>query len=144
MSPFFGLDARARNVAHFRARLRSLLRTKRSFSMRRSILGVVFLATSACTMPPLTPSTGPWRFSGTVSRVAGTQLGGPIAGAELTVVSGVNSNATVTTDSSGRYVFTALERDRFTVAIAAPGYLSASPVVNLDRDVEANFALKPR
>lgn len=76
--------------------------------------------------------------------MVGSQLGGPIAGAELTVLSGVNMNATVTTDSAGRYEFTSLERDKFTVTIAAPGFVSATPVVNLYRDIEANFALKPQ
>jgi hypothetical protein len=60
----------------------------------------------------------------------------------LTVLSGVNINAKVTTDILGRYVFTALESGRFTVAVAAPGYLSATPVVDLYRDIEVNFALR--
>lgn len=112
--------------------------------MRLSILFLALLATSGCALPPVTPSAGPWRFSGTVQRVVGNQLGGPIPGAELTVLSGPNSNATVTTDETGRYAFTGLEGDKFTVAVAAPGYVSAKPVVNLFRDVEANFALSPR
>jgi hypothetical protein len=62
----------------------------------------------------------------------------------LTVLSGVNINAKVTTDISGRYVFTALDSGRFTVTVAAPGYLSAAPVVDLYRDVDVNFALRPQ
>ena len=112
--------------------------------MRLSILVVACLGASACALPPMAPTQGPWRFSGTVSRIVGSQLGSPIAGAELTVLSGVNANVTVTTDDSGRYVFTALERDKFTVVIAAQGYVPVNPVVNLYRDVEANFALKPQ
>ena len=74
----------------------------------------------------------------------GQQIGGPIVGAELTVVSGVNINAAVRTDMSGRYIFAGLESGRFTVAVVAPGYRSAQPVVDLYRDTEANFALPPQ
>jgi hypothetical protein len=74
----------------------------------------------------------------------GGQVGRPIAGAELTVVSGVNVNTKVTTDSAGRYVFSALESGRFTVAVAAPGFVSTRPVVDLYRDIQVNFALRPQ
>jgi hypothetical protein len=113
--------------------------------MRLAIVLLAGLTMSACTASsPLSSSSGPWRFSGTVSRLDGAQVGGPIAGAELTVLSGSNTNARVTTDAGGRYAFTALESGRFTVAIAAPGYQRATPVVDLYRDIEANFALKPQ
>ena len=113
--------------------------------MRLGILLIALGVASACAAPsPFTPSTGRWQFSGTVSRVERGQVGSPIAGAELSVVSGVNMNAKVTTDVSGRYLFTGLESGRFTVAVAARGYLSATPVVDLYRDTEANFALAPR
>jgi len=113
--------------------------------MRLRTLLTALLIGSACATPsPVTPSAGPWRFSGTVSRVEGGHVGSAIAGAELKVVSGVNINAKVTTDSSGRYVFIALESGRFTVAVAARGYVSAAPVVDLYHDTEANFALAPQ
>src|SRR5215471_4502601 len=93
------------------------------------------LVMSACTLPPpVTPSPGPFRFSGTVSRSDGSQVGTPIGGAELLVVNGANLNARTTTDGAGRYVFTALDSGTFTLAIAAPGYVSATPVVALYKD----------
>jgi hypothetical protein len=105
---------------------------------------MALLLTAACAAPtPVTPSPGPWRFSGTVSASDGTHVGDPIAGAALTIVDGVNTSAAVTTDSSGHFAFTDLEPGRFTVAIAADGFASATPVVELHRDTEANFALKP-
>jgi hypothetical protein len=76
--------------------------------------------------------------------MSGGQPGRAIAGAELTVVSGVNANARVISDGSGRYDFSALDSGRFTMAISAPGYVSATPVVDLYRDIEVNFALTPR
>ena len=74
----------------------------------------------------------------------GVRIGSPIAGAELTVVTGVNRNTKVTSDKTGHFAFTALEADKFTVTIAASGYVSATPEVNLYRDIDADFALKPR
>jgi hypothetical protein len=113
--------------------------------MRPRLLVLTVVVMSACVPPPpVAPSPGPWRFSGTVSRFEGSQVGASIAGAELTVVSGANVNARTTTDRAGRYVFTALDTGTFTVAIAAPGYVSATPVVALYQDLEANFALKPQ
>ena len=113
--------------------------------MRLKVLVIALLAASACTKSsPSAPSGGPWKFSGTVSGIDGVRLGGPISGADLTVVSGANVNAKVKSDASGRYVFDNLEGGRFTVAIAARGFVSASPVVDLYRDTEANFVLKPQ
>jgi hypothetical protein len=108
------------------------------------LLVPALLVMSACTPPPVTPSPGPWRFSGTVSRVEGGQVGTPIGGAELIVVNGANLNARTTTDRAGRYVFTALDSGTFTLTIGAPGYVSATPVVVLYKDLEANFALRPQ
>lgn len=100
---------------------------------------------SACAMPAgVEPSPGPWRFSGTVSARQGGTVARPIGGAQLTVLTGVNANTRVTSDASGHFVFDALTADRFAVAIEAAGYLSATPTVNLYRDVDANFALEPR
>jgi hypothetical protein len=111
--------------------------------MRLSILMFVLLAASGCASPvPLSPSTGPWRFSGTVSGITGAGTFTPIAGAELTVIDGANINAKVTSGSAGGYAFQGLEGGRFTVAITAPGYVGITPVVELFRDTDANFALK--
>jgi len=116
-----------------------------SIRMRRRLLVPALLLVSACVPPPpVAPSPGPWRFSGTVSRLDGSQVGTPIRGAELTIVSGANVNTRTTTDGAGRYVFAALDSGTFTLTIAAPGYVSATPVVTLYQDLEANFGLTPR
>jgi hypothetical protein len=113
--------------------------------MRLIVFLIALLTTSACTAPaPLAPSEGPFQFSGTVSALDGSRTGGPIAGAELTVVDGVNLHARVTSDAAGRYVFSGLESGRFAVSIAAPGFVGVVPVVDLYRDIEVNFALKPQ
>ncbi|HUR34833.1 MAG TPA: carboxypeptidase-like regulatory domain-containing protein [Vicinamibacterales bacterium] len=108
---------------------------------------IVFLAAALCsaacsTSPSLLPSNDTWQFSGTVSALEGTRVHGPIPGAQLSVVSGVNSNATVTSDGAGRYVFNRMASGTFTLKIAAPGYVSVTPVVHLYRDVAADFALQ--
>ena len=111
--------------------------------MRLHVLLVALLTTSACAASsPLTPSEGTWRFSGTISAMDGLRVGSPIAGAQLTVVSGVNTDAKVTSDATGHYVFPSLESDKFTVTIAAPGYVSITPIVDLYGDMEVNFALR--
>jgi len=112
--------------------------------MRLQVLLVALLTTSACvkSSAPLAPSNGTWRFSGTVSALEGGQLGGPIAGAALMVVNGVNLYAKVTTDGAGRYVFPALESGRFSVTISAPGFVSVTPVVDLYQDTDVSFGLR--
>ena len=113
--------------------------------MRLKVLLAALLVTSACATPsPVTPSEGTWRFSGSVSAMAGERVVGPLPGAQLTVVSGVNTNTTVTSDAAGRYSFEGLESGRFTVAIEAPGFVSATPVIDLYRDIEVDFALTPQ
>ncbi len=112
--------------------------------MRLRLSCLALLAASACTSPGVAPSSSTWRFSGTVSAVDGGRVTGPVPGAELTVVSGVNLHATVTSDAQGHYVFPPLAKGRFTLEVAAPGYHGASPVVDLYRDTEVNFGLTPR
>jgi hypothetical protein len=102
------------------------------------------LMTAACSMPsPIAPSNGPWRFSGTISAMDGSRIGGPIAGAELTVLDGLGGPKT-RSDAFGHYVLVGLETGRFTVTIVAPGYVSATPIVDMYRDTDANFALEPQ
>ena len=113
--------------------------------MRLVVLLVTLLGTGACaTSVPLEPSEGPWRFSGTVLATDGVRVGAPIPGAHLTVVSGANTAATVTSDAVGHYAFESLESGRFTISIAAPGYVSVTPVVALFRDMQVDFALQPQ
>jgi hypothetical protein len=98
------------------------------------------LATTACIgkSAPLEPTSGPLRFTGGISTVDGS----PIAGARLTVQDGANLGAEVISDSSGRYVFTSLESGWFTVHIAAPGFLSVNPLINLYTNLDADFSLR--
>ena len=113
--------------------------------MRLKVLLTAILMTAACSMPaPVAPDPGPWRLTGTVSAMDGSRIGNPIAGAELTIVDGVNSNARVSSDAAGHFDFAGLTADKFTVTVAAAGYVSVTPVISLYRDVDANFALKPR
>ncbi len=114
--------------------------------MRLIVLMAGFFTIAACATPaPTAPSaSGPWRFSGTISVMDGARVGRPIAGAELRVISGANSNARVTSDTTGHFAFLDLDPGRFTVAVTAPGYVSAAPVVDLFRNIDANFALKPQ
>jgi hypothetical protein len=74
----------------------------------------------------------------------GRRVSGPIAGAHLTVIDGANANVSVTSDAAGRYRFDRLESGRFNIVIEAPGFVSASPVVDLYRDIEVDFALMPQ
>lgn len=114
--------------------------------MRRlRVLAAALLASSACAVSsPVVPSPGPWRFSGSISELSGGRTVAPISNAELVVVSGVNVNARTTTDASGRFMFHSLDSGRFTVSIAASGYVGVNPVVDLYRDIDANFGLVPR
>lgn len=98
------------------------------------------LASTACVgkTSPVAPSEGPWRFTGNVSNTASL----PIVGARLTVQDGVNRGTQVTSDSAGNYAFDRLASGRFTVVISASGFTSVSPLVDLYRDLDVNFALK--
>jgi hypothetical protein len=97
------------------------------------------LAIAGCTTmsSPVRPSNGSWRLSGTVS----SSTGGPIAGAQFTVQDGVNKDAQVMSDASGRFVFARLESARFKMVIDAPGFVSVAPVIDLYQDLEVDFAL---
>ena len=113
--------------------------------MRLNLLLVAMLTTSACAASPsVSPSKGPWRLSGTVSAMDGPRIGGPIAGAQLTVIGGTTDVDKVSSDSAGRFVFGSVESGRFTLTITAPGYVGVAPVVELYKDMEVNFALAPR
>ena len=100
----------------------------------------VMLATTGCTVmePPVRPSNGVWRLSGTVI----SSTGGPIAGALFTVQDSTNKDAQVISDASGRYVFARLESGRFKMVIDAPGFTSVAPVIDLYQDLEVDFALR--
>ena len=109
------------------------------------LLGLALGATAACTLPstsPLAPTSpdGTVRFTGTIISLPSNK----IAGAQLTVLNGVNKDAHVTTDSDGHYVFAGLQPDSFDVLIAAAGFRSITPKVNLFNDVDATFALSPQ
>ena len=99
--------------------------------------------TAACTSAaPLAPTSadGTVRFTGSIISFAT----GTIAGARLTVLSGVNKDTQVTTDAAGRYAFTSLQPDSFDVLIEAAGFKSITPRVNLFIDLDATFALSAK
>jgi hypothetical protein len=116
------------------------IRSVRRAYARAAVLVALTLTAAACAKSlPLAPTgTGPWRFSGTVATFAGA----PIAGAQLTVVDGVNLGEQIRTDAAGRFAFASLEGGRFTMTIAAPGFVSVTPLVDLAADLEVNFALR--
>ena len=109
--------------------------------MRLCVLLLALFATACAGLTPVAPDPGPFRLSGTVSRVDGTTVM-PIAGADLTITDGVNKNARTTTDALGRYAFAALDAGRFTLTISAPGHSAITPLIELHEDTGANFALK--
>ena len=103
------------------------------------VLAASAMAAAGCTIPPpVAPSNGEWRLSGTVTSTAGA----PIAGARLTVQEGANRDARVSADRSGRFVFERLESGKFKVIIEAPGFVSVTPVVELFWDIDVDFALR--
>ena len=60
----------------------------------------------------------------------------------MTMNSGDEVRARTTTDDSGHYAFNGLETGRFNMTISAPGFVSLTPKVNLDRDMRADFAIQ--
>lgn len=71
----------------------------------------------------------------------GPVVGAPVAGAQLTMSTG-GVRASATTDASGQLVFNGLETGSFTLTISAPGFVRLTPLVNLNRDIRADFAIK--
>jgi len=72
----------------------------------------------------------------------GPAVGAPVVGAQLTMNSGDEVRARTTTDDSGHYAFNELETGRFNLTISAPGFATLTPSVDLDRDLQADFAMK--
>jgi len=107
------------------------------------LIALVLFMVCGCTAPPLTPTTDPVRFSGTIFRMDGGRVGGPVASAKLTIVNGANNNASVTTGVDGHYEFPPLTAGRFDLTIAAPGFITLNPKIALGQDLEANFVLSP-
>jgi hypothetical protein len=93
---------------------------------------------------PLAPSTEPVRFSGTIFAMEGGRVGGPVPAAQLTIVNGANSNATVSTDAGGHYNFPKLATGKFNLTISAPGFVTLTPEVFLGQDLDVNFVLSPK
>jgi len=94
---------------------------------------------SACVVVPVTPvsTDGIMHFTGDIVSVAG----GQIAGARLTVLNGVNKDAQATTDATGHYAFASLQSGKFNLLIAADGFTSITPQINLFSDLDVKFAL---
>ena len=101
------------------------------------------LFSTACSTPvSATIVDGPWQLSGTVFAMDGSVVGGPVSGAQLTMIRGEEVRASTTTDAVGHYAFTGLETGSFKLTISAPGFVRLTPLVNLDRDIKADFAIK--
>ena len=106
-------------------------------------LTALLLVVPACSAPTsVTPSTGPWRFSGTVFANDELNVGTPVVGAQLTLTSHDTVRARTTSDTSGRYAFSDLETGGFRLTISAPGFATLTPSVNLDGNLRADFAMK--
>jgi hypothetical protein len=106
-----------------------------------SCVGILLLA--ACSSPAtLAPSQGPWRLSGTIFAMEGLQVGAPVGSARLTVASAEQIKAVTTSDASGRYVLDGLETGQFTLTVSAPGFITLTPTVHMDRDIQADFAIR--
>ena len=124
----------------------SSIQTRRAHRIRwqtwATVVSLVVLATAGCIQQraPLAPASGPWRFSGTITSISGAR----IAGARLTILDGPNVNVQATSDGSGRYVFEGLESGSFSVLIERSGFASVTPLVDLFRDIDVNFALAER
>jgi hypothetical protein len=107
------------------------------------VLTAALVIVPACSMPTqVTPSTGPWSFSGTVFARDDAKVGAPIAGAKLTLTRDDEVRARATSDTTGRYVFNEVEAGRFRLTISAPGFATLTPSVDLDRNLQADFAMK--
>jgi hypothetical protein len=116
---------------------------KRSPIASGLVLAAVLAVMPACSAPTtVAPSTGPWRFSGTVFAMNEQALGAPIAGAQLTLSRNDQVRGRATSDLSGHFVFNALETGGFRLTISAPGFATLTPIVNLDGDLRTDFALK--
>jgi hypothetical protein len=77
------------------------------------------------------PATPPKTFSLSGTVTDGT-TGAGLAGANVSVTSGQDTGASVTTSSSGAYTLPALTQGTLVVRASAPNYLSASKTISLD------------
>lgn len=68
-------------------------------------------------------------------------MGAPIAGAQLTLMSSGEVRARATSDVSGQYLFDDLETGSFRLTISAPGFATLTPSVNLEGNMQADFAM---
>jgi len=108
--------------------------------IRLALVTATLCAVTGCVSAPTTPSdpNATWSMTGTVSTMALV----PIGGAVLTVTDGANKSAHVTTDQTGGYTLGGLQSGRFSLTVAAPGYVTATPTVDLYANIGVNFALQ--
>jgi hypothetical protein len=112
-------------------------------SYRAILLGVALCISAACNLLKHTEPAAPapsglrWSLSGNIIHAGN----GPIAGAKLTVLDGANQGSQTVSDSAGRYAFPSLSSGRFHMVIEATGFDSVTPVVDLIRDINVDFAL---
>ena len=106
---------------------------------RRFVAALGALLTLSCGGSPTSPGQG-----GSVSlsgQVTSALTSTAVSGATLTITDGVNVGKSATTDSSGNFTFTNLERGNFTVAVAAQGFAPQSQAMSLPSTQPVSFRL---
>jgi carboxypeptidase family protein len=95
-------------------------------------------STGSSTPSSPTPTASTFSLTG---RVNETAQASPIAAAKVSIGDGPNAGRSTTSDASGNYTLTGLQRSGFTVSASADGFESRSQGVNLTSDMTLNFSL---
>jgi hypothetical protein len=104
----------------------------------RLVITLGALLAGACGGSATSPSQTAFSLSG---QVTSALTSSPVAGATVTIVDGPNAGKTATTDGSGNYGFSGLERAGFTVSVSADGFAPQSQGISLTSNQTASFRL---